>query len=184
MTLAVVSLYLHPHLKKKPLIDAHHTSWSSPASDSRDNVLADWLIDDNLALLNSGHPTYLSSTGAFTHIDLTITSAYLVPTLGKSLQTALTFLFWFISDFPVILPFLVLHDSFCPSLIGLSLEISYHCLLLTVMASASQAIPLSDTSVKPFSCKGWWTPSRSLILNGKPMLLPVINVTVAIIICR
>jgi ribonuclease HI len=42
-------------------------------------LLADWLTDSNLALLNTDEPTYLSSTGVYTHIDLTISTPDIAP---------------------------------------------------------------------------------------------------------
>ena len=92
--ITILSLYFPPSLNleqiKNNLIDltpfmtsqylicvdanAHHLSWGSPNSDSRGEVITEWLESNNSALLNDGHPTYLSNAGTYTHIDLTISS--------------------------------------------------------------------------------------------------------------
>ena len=54
--------------------NAHHQTWGSPTSDRRGHALADWADQHALITLNSGEPTYLSSTGTFTHIDVTFCS--------------------------------------------------------------------------------------------------------------
>jgi hypothetical protein len=59
--------------------NAHHLTWGSPASDHRGNILADWIEEHDLITLNNGEPTYLSSNGAYTHIDLTICSPDIAP---------------------------------------------------------------------------------------------------------
>ena len=88
LILTVVSLYLSSKLPTDSLIsdlssllfslphpflictdaDAHHTFWGSPTSNRRRNLLVNWLAEEGLALLSSGHPTYLSSSGSYTHI--------------------------------------------------------------------------------------------------------------------
>ena len=53
-------------------VNAHHPLWGSPRSDVRGTLLASWISDSDLVLLNTDEPTYLSSQGTFSHIDLTI----------------------------------------------------------------------------------------------------------------
>lgn len=52
--------------------NAHHPSWGSPCSDSKGDCINNWLNNNDLTLLNTMEPTYLSSSGVFTHIHLTI----------------------------------------------------------------------------------------------------------------
>ena len=61
--------------------NAHHPDWGSPHSDSRGRLLTDWIDDIGAILLNNGAPTYLSSRGTHTHIDLTICSPELATLL-------------------------------------------------------------------------------------------------------
>ena len=92
--LNIVSLYFPPklnnekveetleallsHLEEPYIIcldaNAHHTSWGSPSSDRRGISIADITDKYEATIINTGEPTYLSSSGTFTHIDLTITS--------------------------------------------------------------------------------------------------------------
>lgn len=59
--------------------NAHHPSWGSPQANQRGKLINDWLIHNQLALLNTDEPTYISSGGNLTHIDLTITTADIAP---------------------------------------------------------------------------------------------------------
>ena len=59
--------------------NAHHVNWGSPDNDERGLLIAQWLEDRDLAIINTGCPTYLSATGSFTHIDLTIVSSAIAP---------------------------------------------------------------------------------------------------------
>ena len=56
--------------------NAHHYSWGSTVenSDTRGNILFDLIESHSLVLLNTGDPTFLTSGGNFTHIDITISS--------------------------------------------------------------------------------------------------------------
>ena len=93
-TITVCSLYLPPNLPDSiisekldslqeqlpsPFIiltdaNAHHMSWGSNSNSGRVGIVADWIDRHNLFLLNSGEPTYLSSSGNYSQIDLTIYS--------------------------------------------------------------------------------------------------------------
>ena len=61
--------------------NAHHSMWGSPIdnTDSRGSILCEIIEDYNISLLNNGDPTYLTNTGNFTHIDLSICSPELAP---------------------------------------------------------------------------------------------------------
>ena len=52
--------------------NSHHPSWGSENTDNKGNLIADWIEENSLILLNTGEPTYMSSGGSLTHIDLTI----------------------------------------------------------------------------------------------------------------
>ena len=56
--------------------NAHHPSWGSPIdnTDTRGNILYEFIEQNSLVLLNMGDPTYLTSNGNYTHIDITICS--------------------------------------------------------------------------------------------------------------
>ena len=207
-TLTVVSLYLPPQLALDSLIsdlsslvsslpspflictdaNAHHTSWGSPSSDSRGNLLVDWLAEGNLALLNTGQPTYLSSTGTYTHIDLSITSTSFSPSFTWQVNPTC-----FHSDhFPLLIDTGFSHHQTFPrpphyvltkanwtkfqekiSLPSTFVSPSDTCHQLeqALLHSASQSIPLSATHVKPSFCKGWWNPSCTQALRSKNQAL-------------
>ena len=97
--IAVCSLYLPPELPlavisaelprllaalPRPFFlatdaNAHHPAWGSPASDQRGDFLQQFLTDSDLVLLNQGEPTFLSSRGSYSHIDLTISTPDIAP---------------------------------------------------------------------------------------------------------
>ena len=58
--------------------NAHHPHWGSAAVDARGTILFVFLDSANLVCLNSGEPTFCSSSGLFSHIDLT----FCFPTLA------------------------------------------------------------------------------------------------------
>ena len=94
--LTVCSLYLPPQLPNDSLSEhltsltrslpspyllamdanAHHPHWGSSAVDARAAILFDFLDSANLVCLNSGEPTFCSSSS---HIDLTFCSPTLAP---------------------------------------------------------------------------------------------------------
>ena len=94
MALTICNLYVPPKFdnnillaelgKLKDVLDkpfiittdfnAHHYSWGSSYVDARGKILNDWVLDNNYVVVNAGDPTYVSETGSFTHIDITITS--------------------------------------------------------------------------------------------------------------
>ena len=61
--------------------NAHHSSWGSNYNDCRGKSIDRWITASAFDLLNTGEPTYLCSNGSYTHIDLTITSNNLSPSL-------------------------------------------------------------------------------------------------------
>ena len=94
-TLTICSLYLPPDLQNdnlhmklhelkqllpKPFVicidaNAHHPVWGSSTEDKRGKIIVNFIEDNDLILLNTGEPTYLSNYGTFTHIDITVSSA-------------------------------------------------------------------------------------------------------------
>ena len=54
--------------------NAHNEAWGSPTatSDARGAIITEFIDERELILLNDGRPTFLTSAGHFTHIDLTI----------------------------------------------------------------------------------------------------------------
>ena len=52
--------------------NAHHEIWGSPKLDGRSNIISKLIEAQNLALLNTGEPTYITNNGNHTHIDLSI----------------------------------------------------------------------------------------------------------------
>ena len=55
--------------------NAHHTQWGSAVMDPRGKLIAEWIENNEYILLNNGEPTFLTHSGTFTHIDLTICSS-------------------------------------------------------------------------------------------------------------
>lgn len=168
--------------------NAHHPLWGSSESDSRGCLLADWIDSQSLILHNTGEPTYLSSQGVFTHIDLTLTS----PTIA-SLFTWKPLPDTYNSDhFPLLLAsgdpsfsascpprwrlnsanwkkfqnnlFLPSSDSF--------LSPTHACGLVTsaLLSAASTSIPISEVGPKRRSAY-WWTASCSIARKKKTRAL-------------
>ena len=101
--LTVCSLYLPPQLPNDSLseyitsltrslpspyllaMDAntHHPHWGSLAVDAWGTILFDFLDSANLVCLNSGEPTFYSTSGLFSHIDLTFCSHTLTPLFSR-----------------------------------------------------------------------------------------------------
>ena len=91
-TITICSLYIPPNYSNinlhtelnslikqlpHPLVlctdaNAHHEIWGSPISDGRGNIIYNIIEDQNLVLLNSGEPTYLTNNGKLA-IILTLT---------------------------------------------------------------------------------------------------------------
>ena len=86
----VCSLYLSPSsvVKKTQLVNlisqlprpvlllgdmnGHSPQWGSVRSNSQGKVLEDFISDYDLCLLNSGSPTFCSSSGSLSHVDLSL----------------------------------------------------------------------------------------------------------------
>ena len=79
--------------------NAHHLSWGSVSNTGRGTLIADWLEHNNLFLLNSGHPTYLSSSGTYSNIDLSICS----PEIASQLNWEVHFDNYNSDHFPLVL---------------------------------------------------------------------------------
>ncbi|GFV99659.1 RNA-directed DNA polymerase from mobile element jockey [Trichonephila clavipes] len=73
----------HENIKKSlkaPMVifgdfNLHHPVWGSDHISRYSNEFVDWIIDSNLVLLNTTVPTYRSSAGAASLIDLTVCSS-------------------------------------------------------------------------------------------------------------
>ena len=120
----IISLYIPPYpiddLDSKindlvnsipsPLIictdgNGHHHQWGSSQDNPRGSLLKNCTDSNNLIILNSGEPTFETPSGTFTHLDLTITSPFLAPSLNwnvyhNNLQG---------DHFPIIIDFPSLH---------------------------------------------------------------------------
>ncbi len=59
--------------------NAHHTTWGSPLSDSKGEAINQILQESELTILNTSEPTYLASSGQYSHIDLTIITPDIAP---------------------------------------------------------------------------------------------------------
>ena len=97
---SIISLYIPPSpiddLESKindlinsvpsPLIictdgNGHHHQWGSPQDNPRGSLLKNCITSNNLEIPNSGEPTFETPHGTFTHLDLSITSPSLAPSL-------------------------------------------------------------------------------------------------------
>ena len=66
--------------------NGHHQSWGSPYTDARGREIDDWMETSQLALLNTGEPTRLGPQGTYSHIDLSIASCSIAPSLSWSVH--------------------------------------------------------------------------------------------------
>jgi len=102
--LTICSLYLPPNHENTNLIEdlnkileelptpfiihtdanAHHPSWGSEQADHRGNLIEQWIADNGLILLNTEEPTFLSSAGTYSHIDITIATPDIADLLNWS----------------------------------------------------------------------------------------------------
>ena len=94
-TISVCSLYLPPDNALNPTLaddlsnlitqlprpfvictdaNAHNITWGSENTNPRGQIIEDWLLEEELEILNTKEPTYLCSSGKFSHIDITIVS--------------------------------------------------------------------------------------------------------------
>lgn len=53
--------------------------WGSPTSNKRGEIIEDFVTNSNLAVLNNGSPTHLSTHNTLTHIDIGLSSIDLLP---------------------------------------------------------------------------------------------------------
>ena len=58
-------------------MNGHSPLWGSDNTNSQGKVLEDFISDHNLCVLNSGSPTFCSSQGTLTHLDLALCHASL-----------------------------------------------------------------------------------------------------------
>ena len=59
-------------------VNAYHTSWGSEYTNARGRYLSEFSEENNLVILNTGEPTFLSPQGRYSHIDLTFSDSSLV----------------------------------------------------------------------------------------------------------
>lgn len=93
-TITICSIYIEPHLKitlhdiedlfsqlPDPCVvvgdfNAHSSFWGSEKTDTRGQILEDFILCNNICLLNTGKPTYCSpSSGKMSFIDLSFCSS-------------------------------------------------------------------------------------------------------------
>jgi len=194
-TLFIASLYLPPNLSnndltnqlddllrqtQQPVIicmdaNAHHFSWGSEEDDRRGRILANWATDNNLVILNNSEPTFIQPNGAFSHIDLTMASADIAPTLS-----------WRpLPDFPSSdhIPIMIESYHSAPAISGnprwdfenadwpgyrktLNLNLTFtsptqacNDLEREIVRAAKLNIKIKDQAFKPEYSKCWWTSS-------------------------
>ncbi len=81
-------LVRHCELQEIPLLvgidtNAHSTIWGESATNKRGEALEDWLIDNDLYVLNKGNvPTFAPDESRKTIIDITITNKWARPSVG------------------------------------------------------------------------------------------------------
>ena len=62
--------------------NAHHTAWGSDESDTSGKMLIEFIDEEDLMIINNEEPTYLTNTGNFTNIELTISSKDIATTFS------------------------------------------------------------------------------------------------------
>ena len=163
-------------------INSHHPLWGSPSADSKGRQMVDILEAHNLSILNSGEPTYLSSSGTYSHIDITFCSTRLATRLQWTTYEELLN-----SDhFPIIIEsHLPLPEVSQPpkwkldkadwSVYQKALKLpstfmspTQACGAVTdaIINAAKQAIPLT-TNGKPHKSCYWWTKDCSMARKAK-----------------
>lgn len=55
------------------------TLWGSATSNSRGKILENFILNEDLIILNNGNPTHFSTHNSFTHIDVSLCSPHLAP---------------------------------------------------------------------------------------------------------
>jgi len=100
--IGIISLYIPPNYNNTHLLanlqqiiqhlppsyiiamdsNAHHYSWGSEDTDNRGRLIDQFITETDLVLLNNSQPTYLHSNGNWSHIDLTIATKDIAPTLN------------------------------------------------------------------------------------------------------
>lgn len=152
--------------------------------------MCDFIDDHSLILLNSGEPTFLSSSGTYTHIDLTICS----PDLASKFHWKPHHDLFGSDHFPILLGTNLLCPlSACPprwklssanwSLFqsSLALPTSYlsptqACGAVTtaIISAANIAIPLTSTDYSRCCCT-WWTADCTTARRNKNKALTKYN---------
>jgi ribonuclease HI len=63
--------------------NAHHPFWGSPKANARGELLASFLLENNLHILNNDNTPTFSRINCATHIDITVTNARFIPRIRK-----------------------------------------------------------------------------------------------------
>ena len=166
-------------------LNGHHPNWGSPTQDRRGKILNEWIIDNNLTLLNNGSPTFETSHSTFTHIDLTISS----PNLALNFNWNVHHENYTSDHFPIsiestshqinkILPppkFITKKADWQKFQKELNLPLppfsspTETCKKIeeALIQAAEKSIPLTDPSADPKYRKYWWTEDCTTALREK-----------------
>ena len=203
-TFTLCTLYLHPKLKNGTLdeeltlllrelhppfiicmdANAHHRMWGSPAGDCRGRLIVDIVERENLWIANNGHPTYLSNSGKYTHIDITIVSKK----FASSLAWNVSFENYTIDHFPIIIDTnakfqptklppkwkfakadwnLYQQKVKLPKEVGQSTTEDTEKIELAIKLAASASIPKTSGIRNTAFTKCWWTEECTKALREK-----------------
>ena len=165
--------------------NGHHQAWGSETNNHRGNLIYEWLTKNNLSIHNSGEPTFETSQGNYTHIDLTLSTPNLSPLYEWSVHHE-----HFSSDhFPIII------ESQNPNIPKIPLIPKYKikkanwdlfrnildipntdftspnhaCEILekALTTAAEASIPKTSSRPNPKYNKYWWTDDCNIALRNK-----------------
>ena len=152
--------------------NAHHITWGSDYCDRRGKIVDDWVFINDLAILNSGSPTFVSNRGNYFHIDVTIASRNISTSLNWETLPEL-----YNSDhFPVCInsrldtPIVTRPRRWCLSSAKwdayrsllvlpnefLSPTITCDCITNSIKKAEFQSVKISECPVNNNYCKAWW----------------------------
>lgn len=163
--------------------------WGSPTCNKKGKILEKFLTDSNLATLNDGSATHLSTHNTFTHIDLSIVSLSIVPMCRWNIINDL-----FNSDhYPIELQILIGNNIRQPyltkfntkranwdiyrdkisqfsDLINISDNVNKEAASIRkiIRLSANESIPLSS-KIKRAKSVPWWSPELQKLRNEKQL---------------
>ena len=156
--------------------NGHHTSWGSEVPNSRGNQIHHWITKNDLTILNNMEPTYETTNGNYTHIDISVSSKDISLKFDWTVHHENL-----LSDhFPVIIKAIDHHfteeikeprfklskanwGKFQASLSLPSPTFSnptetYKACQEALMKAAEEAIPKNRSTRNLNYCKPWWTP--------------------------